>query len=147
MIAKSRFVNSVITTMLISMTWAFAGNYDVSWSTVDGGGQMSATGRGYLLSGTIGQADAGSTLSGGEYTMIGGFWAVSAALSLCGSDPGDMDGDDDVDLVDFGEFQLCYTGPSGAISEDCECADFDSDNDVDLVDFGAFQLAFTGPTF
>ena len=46
--------------------------YDLTWSTLDGGGG-SSSGDGYSLSGTIGQADAG-TLSGGGYTLNGGFW-------------------------------------------------------------------------
>jgi hypothetical protein len=56
---------------------------------------------------------------------------------------GDCDGDGDVDLVDFGQFQLCFTGGTPVVPG-CECADLDGDNDADLVDFGAFQLAFTG---
>jgi M6 family metalloprotease-like protein len=57
---------------------------------------------------------------------------------------GDFDGDGDVDLIDFGNFQLCFTGTDGVLPPECEAADFDDDNDADLVDFGGFQLAFTG---
>jgi hypothetical protein len=39
---------------------------------VDGGGGTS-TGGAYSVSGTIGQADAG-TMSGGQFTLHGGFW-------------------------------------------------------------------------
>ena len=46
--------------------------YDLSWSTLDGGGG-SSSGSGYSLSGTSGQPDVG-TLSGGGYTLNGGFW-------------------------------------------------------------------------
>ena len=49
------------------------GDYDLTWSTVDGGGGASSGGE-YALRGTIGQADAG-TLSGGDLTLFGGFWA------------------------------------------------------------------------
>jgi hypothetical protein len=49
------------------------GGYDLSWSTIDGGGGTS-TGGAYALSGTIGQADAGAQ-AGGTYTAGGGFWA------------------------------------------------------------------------
>lgn len=49
------------------------GGYDLTWSTVDGGGATFSTGGTYSLGGTIGQPDAG-TLSGGSYTLGGGFW-------------------------------------------------------------------------
>ena len=48
------------------------GGYDLTWSSVDGGGGQSSGG-GYTLDGIIGQPDAGA-LSGGEYTLSGGLW-------------------------------------------------------------------------
>ncbi len=56
------------------------GGYDLTWSTIDGGGMMYATGAVYTLGGTIGQPDAGATLSGGGYTLVGGFWGGAASL-------------------------------------------------------------------
>jgi hypothetical protein len=53
------------------------GGFDLTWSTIDGGGGES-TGGGFSLRGTIGQADAGA-LSGGGYTLSGGFWPGAAA--------------------------------------------------------------------
>ncbi len=49
------------------------GGYDLTWNTIDGGGGMFSTGGPYSLGGTIGQADAGA-MSGGAYTLNGGFW-------------------------------------------------------------------------
>jgi len=49
------------------------GGYDLTWNTVDGGGYTFSAGGNYSLSGTVGQADAG-VLSGGFYTLVGGFW-------------------------------------------------------------------------
>jgi hypothetical protein len=49
------------------------GGYDLTWSTIDAGGGSSAAG-GYQLAGTLGQPDAGATLSGGVYSLAGGFW-------------------------------------------------------------------------
>jgi hypothetical protein len=48
------------------------GPYELSWSTIDGGGGVSSGG-GYVLSGTIGQPDAGWS-EGGGYEVLGGFW-------------------------------------------------------------------------
>ena len=50
------------------------GGYDLTWNTIDGGGATFASGNGYELGGTIGQADA-QTMGGNGYTLSGGFWA------------------------------------------------------------------------
>ena len=55
------------------------GDYDLSWSTVDGGGGKFSTGGVYALGGTIGQADVGS-MSGGGYTLAGGFWSEAVSV-------------------------------------------------------------------
>jgi hypothetical protein len=91
------------------------GDYDLSWSTIDGGGGTS-TGGDYVLSGTIGQPDAGE-MSGGDYELTGGFWGGGISCI--------------VDLADLERF-LGYwlDGPSAGIP-----ADFNSDNKVDLIDF------------
>ena len=49
--------------------------FDLTWSTVDGGGGTS-TGGVLSLQGTIGQPDAG-TLLGGSYALQGGFWDIA----------------------------------------------------------------------
>lgn len=51
----------------------FAQSYEISWWTVDGGGDMLSTTGDYTLSGTAGQPDAG-LLTGGDYALGGGFW-------------------------------------------------------------------------
>ena len=57
---------------------------------------------------------------------------------------GDCDGDSDVDLDDFYNFEACMQGPEIAPGAGCACVDFDLDNDVDLLDFAGFQQYFTG---
>ena len=47
--------------------------FDLTWWTVDGGGG-TVNGGGYTLMGTAGQADAGPALTGGSYTLAGGYW-------------------------------------------------------------------------
>ena len=58
------------------------GPYDMTWSCIAGGGGAFSTapGSGYDFGGTIGQPDAG-TLTGGGYTVQGGFWGGLAASS------------------------------------------------------------------
>jgi PKD repeat protein len=60
--------------------------------------------------------------------------------------PPDLDGDNDVDQVDFGRFQACLVDPvPGWVPPECQAADFDQDRDVDLDDFVVFQLCAKGP--
>lgn len=54
--------------------------YSINWHTIDGGGGTS-TGGVYSVSGTIGQPDAGR-MSGGPYTLQGGFWAAAVAVQM-----------------------------------------------------------------
>jgi hypothetical protein len=54
------------------------GGYDLSWWTVDGGGG-AVNASGYVLSGTVGQPDAGLALTGGGYSLVGGFWTDGAS--------------------------------------------------------------------
>ena len=56
-----------------------AQTFSLDWSTIDNGGGTSAGG-GYSVGGTIGQPDAG-TLSGGRFTLQGGFWPGLVAPS------------------------------------------------------------------
>lgn len=61
--------------------------------------------------------------------------------------PGDIDGDDDVDLADFVQFSQCFGGPQSPSFGTCAkavSAYLDDDGDVDLVAFAVFQVIFTG---
>jgi len=61
--------------------------YDLSWWTVDGGGETFSSGGNYSLGGTIGQPDAGllqstapRAVTGTGYTLAGGFWSGGGQL-------------------------------------------------------------------
>src|SRR6476661_1860656 len=54
-----------------------AQSYSIDWYTIDGGGGTS-TGGVYSVSGTIGQPDAGGPMTGGNFTLSGGFWSLFA---------------------------------------------------------------------
>jgi hypothetical protein len=56
---------------------AHAQSYSIDWFTIDGGGGTS-TGGVYSVSGTIGQPDASSAMTGGNYSVTGGFWSLFA---------------------------------------------------------------------
>jgi hypothetical protein len=71
--------------LLLFVSLAFAQEYDLSWWTVDGGGGTFSQGGSYSLGGTIGQPDAG-LMSGGIYTLGGGFWGGGSLTSGPGSE-------------------------------------------------------------
>lgn len=70
--------------MLCSSVVAVAQNYSIDWSTIDGGGGTS-TGGVYSVSGTIGQPDAGPAMTGGNYSLTGGFWSLLSVVQTPGS--------------------------------------------------------------
>lgn len=58
--------------------------------------------------------------------------------------PGDLTGDDRVNLDDHQKLAGCLAGPGTGAHGACQCADLDGNNDVDLGDFAAFQILFAG---
>ena len=62
----------------------FAQQYSIDWHKIAGGGGAS-TGATYQVIGTIGQPDAGSAMTGGNYTVTGGFWSLIAAVQTPGA--------------------------------------------------------------
>ncbi len=78
------------TCFLSAIVWlavALAGHAQTNrivWFTIDGGGGTS-TGGVYAVSGTLGQPDAGATLTGGNYSLTGGFWSGLAAVQQPGA--------------------------------------------------------------
>lgn len=84
-----------------TLVWA---QPSIPWYTVDGGGGTS-TGGVYSLSGTIGQPDAG-VLSGGTFTLTGGFWAgAGGGSAACNR----------ADITDIGD---SGAGPDGQLTLD-----------------------------
>ena len=61
-----------------------AQSYSIDWYKVSGGGDTSTNGQ-YSLSGTIGQHDAGGPMSGGNYSLTGGFWALYSVIQTPGA--------------------------------------------------------------
>jgi len=69
---------------IVSLNAVRAQSYSIDWSTIDGGGGVS-TGGVYQVSGTIGQPDAGAAMTGGSYSVTGGFWSLIAAVQTPGA--------------------------------------------------------------
>jgi hypothetical protein len=59
------------------------GQFELSWSTIDGGGGVSSGGQ-FIINGTIGQPDAGA-LSGGQFRIEGGFWSGVRVVQMPGA--------------------------------------------------------------
>ncbi len=58
---------------------------------------------------------------------------------------GDMDGDDDGDMEDYGRFQACFSGNGNTQADpDCVAARMDSDDDVDATDLQLFLDCLSG---
>jgi hypothetical protein len=69
---------------LLIPSLGIAQNYSIDWYKVAGGGGIS-TGGTYQVSGTVGQPDAGGPMTGGNYSMTGGFWALISAVQTPGA--------------------------------------------------------------
>ena len=68
---------------LLPAMLASAQNYSIDWYKIAGGGGTSAGGA-YSVSGTIGQPDAGGAISGGNFSLTGGFWSLIAVVQSLG---------------------------------------------------------------
>jgi len=60
-----------------------AQTYSIDWYKIAGGGGTS-TGATFQVSGTIGQPDASVAMSGGSYSLTGGFWSLIAVVQTAG---------------------------------------------------------------
>ena len=129
---------ALTTTMLSLGHIAQAQSFDLSWSTIDGGGAVFIAGDNFELSGTIGQPDAGlptQPLTGGTFSLIGGFWPRVRV----GAIPGDLNGDGHVTLQDLATLLAHFGQQSGATRAD---GDLDADGDVDVQDLSILLAHF-----
>lgn len=102
------------------------GPYVLEWTTIDGGGGVSSGGA-YTLSGTIGQHDAGTVMTGGIFNLTGGFWPGMQGV-VCY-----------VNLEHFAQFaEQWLAWPCDGGNDFCKGADLDMLGDVDLEDVRIF---------
>jgi hypothetical protein len=60
-----------------------AQTYSIGWHKIAGGGGTSSNAP-FSVSGTIGQHDAGGALTGGSYSLTGGFWSLVSVVQAAG---------------------------------------------------------------
>jgi hypothetical protein len=60
-----------------------AQSYTINWYKIAGGGGLS-TGGTYQVNGTIGQPDASGAMTGGSYSLTGGFWSIISVVQTAG---------------------------------------------------------------
>ena len=69
---------------LLCPAMGFAQSYSIDWYKIAGGGGTSTNGV-FQVSGTIGQPDASGTMSGGNYSVTGGFWSLINVVQTPGA--------------------------------------------------------------
>jgi hypothetical protein len=70
--------------LLLTAVHAHSQPYSINWYKIAGGGGTSAGGV-YSVSGTIGQHDAGGPMTGGSYSLTGGFWSLIGVVQTPGA--------------------------------------------------------------
>jgi hypothetical protein len=131
MTTNHRLILALACLPAILATQAHAQDYQINWYTIDGGGEMFTFGGDYVLSGTIGQHDAGA-LVGGDFELAGGFWPVVAAPPDC---VGDFNNDGTVNTLDVLAFLNAWAAGDSS-------ADINGDGTVNTLDVLAFLNAW-----
>jgi hypothetical protein len=72
-------MKTLLLSMVVACGWleAVAQSYSIDWYKISGGGGTSSNGQ-FTVAGTIGQPDAGGAMTGGNYSLTGGFWSLLA---------------------------------------------------------------------
>jgi len=84
----NKMKNLILLLGLLIPALSHAQTYSINWYKVAGGGGTSAGTNGsnvYSVSGTIGQPDAGGAMSGGGYSLTGGFWSIISVVQTAGA--------------------------------------------------------------
>ena len=104
----------------------------IDWYTIDDGGTFNNVGGPFTVSGTIAQPDATAraTLTGGTFSITGGFWAV--VLPRCDAD---INNEGVVNSQDFFDFLTAFFASN-------PLADFNRSGTINSQDFFDFLSAF-----
>jgi len=123
-----RFIIGFMVGMMLFPSAIRANQFEIPWRTIDGGGATSAGGA-FVLSGTVGQPDAGAAMSGGSFALTGGFWVVALPQPAL---PGDLNCDAAVNAADIPAFVLALLDPEDyeATYPECDIALADLNGDA-----------------
>ena len=102
----------------------------INWHESDAGQTAVLTGGDFTLIATVGEHDA-AEMSGGEFSAIGGFWAVLSPACACLAD---VNADGSLDGLDIQSFVVCMS----AQGDSCGCADLDASRALDDSDVVLF---------
>ncbi len=135
MMSTRRFARTSIVILTVALAAAApAADLTLSWHSIDGGGVMQSTGGNFVLSGTLGQHDPNdpaTAMTGADFRLVGGFWAVAVPTCGCLSD---INKDDLRDGLDVQGFVECLV----AAGSNCACADVDGVPGLDFNDVAVF---------
>jgi hypothetical protein len=73
----------LIIPLLLIAAAVSAQQYSIDWYKIAGGGGIS-TGATYQVTGIIGQPDASGAMTGGIYSLTGGFWSLISVVQTAG---------------------------------------------------------------
>jgi hypothetical protein len=70
-------ITAILLLLIALVPSLHAQSCSIDWYKISGGGGTSTNGQ-YSVSGTIGQPDASGAMTGGNYSLTGGFWSLFA---------------------------------------------------------------------
>jgi hypothetical protein len=82
--SKTCRISGTLLTFLAITISIHAQSYSIDWYKIAGGGGTS-TGATYQVTATIGQPDASGAMSGGNYSLTGGFWSLISVVQTIGA--------------------------------------------------------------
>ena len=109
--------------------------FAIDWYTIDGGGGPAGGGT-FTITGTIGQADAGSG-TGGSFACTGGFWGVSAAAACYAN----CDGSTTAPVLNVLDF-TCFLNRFAAGDGYANCDGSTTAPTLNVLDFTCFLNRF-----
>jgi hypothetical protein len=98
--------------LTLSASASTGGPFELSFFTIDCGGGTSSAGA-FAVTATIGQPDAASTaLSGGAFSIVGGFIPAASGATAPEPCPADFDGNGIVNGLDLAQLLGQWSGAS-----------------------------------